>query len=246
MRRLAREIQAARQIDSRLPILLGHGAGSFGHWEADKYGTRHGVDTQRQWAGFTKVSAAVLELNRLIVDTFIKEGVPILSLQPAASISVSDGKIKEMNVTNVRCALDRGLVPLVFGDVAFDDTRGGTIVSTEEIFVYLAERLRPERILLLGNAPGVLGGDQGVIPEITPESYDDVRHHIRGSGYTDVTGGMVDKVEQMLNLVQKLPRLRAWILTGREAGNLQRALLDPAHTPGTLIHRSEAHLTADL
>jgi isopentenyl phosphate kinase len=183
----------------------------------------------------------VLQLNRLVVDTFVKEGVPILSLQPAASTYAEDGRITRMDTSNIRSALEHGLVPLVFGDVVFDVERGGTIVSTEEIFVHLAKILRPERVLLLGNAPGVLGGEHGVIPEITPDSYHRVRHHVRGSGYTDVTGGMADKVEQMLALVQELDGLRAWILTGREPGNLQRALLHPEQTPGTLIHHPQAN-----
>ena len=238
MRRLAREVQAAREANPNLEIVLGHGSGSFGHWEADKYATRDGVHTPEQWKGFARVSAAVLQLNRLVVDAFIKEGVPILSLQPAASTRAEDGRINQMNAANIRSALHHDLVPLVFGDVAFDDNRGGTIVSTEEIFVHLAKILRPERVLLLGNAPGVLGGDHGVIPEITPESYDQIKHHVRASRYTDVTGGMADKVEQMLALVQELPGLRAWILTGREPGNLQRALIHPERTSGTLIRHA--------
>ncbi|MGC9347419.1 MAG: isopentenyl phosphate kinase [Anaerolineae bacterium] len=241
IRRLAREMRAARDRDPKLSILLGHGSGSYGHWEADRYTTRQGVHTQEQWGGFARVSAAVLQLNRLVVDTFVKEGIPIMSLQPAASLRAEDGKITQMNTANLCSALEHGLVPLVFGDVAFDGKRGGTIVSTEEIFVHLAKTLRPDRVLLLGNAPGVLGGEHGVIPEITPESYDQVRHHVRGSGYTDVTGGMADKVEQMLALVQEIHGARAWILTGREPGNLQLALLRPERTPGTLIHHPAAN-----
>ena len=44
-----------------------------------------------------------------------------------------------------------------------------------------------------------------------------------------------DKADHLIALVQKLPGLRVWILTGREAGNLRRALLEPEDTPGTCI-----------
>ena len=49
-----------------------------------------------------------------------------------------------------------GSVPVVFGDVALDEVRGGTIISTEEIFAWLAVRLRPQRVILAGEVAGVL------------------------------------------------------------------------------------------
>ena len=128
------------------------------------------------------------------------------------------------------------MIPLVFGDVAFDEVLGGTILSTEDVFVYLAETMRPAWILLLGNAPGVLDSDRQVIPVITPESYPQVREYLRQSGYTDVTGGMADKVERMVSLVSEQPWLRVRIITGADPDCLRDALLDPegfAH--GTLV-----------
>lgn len=42
-----------------------------------------------------------------------------------------------------QAALDAGLVPVIHGDVAFDEERGGTVASTEEIFSYLAREMAP-------------------------------------------------------------------------------------------------------
>ena len=52
-------------------------------------------------------------------------------------------------------ALAAGLVPLVYGDVIFDRKRGGIILSTEELFDYLARVMKPEEILLAGMEEGV-------------------------------------------------------------------------------------------
>ncbi len=238
--RLARELAEVRQAKPELEVLFGHGSGSFGHWEASQYGTRDGVATAAAWYGFARVSAAALHLNRLVVNSFVNAGVPMISLQPSASALARNGKIASLGLGSIRLALDHGLVPLVFGDVAFDEVLGGTILSTEDIFVYLAETMRPAWILLLGNAPGVLDDDRQTIPTITPESYSQVREHLRRSGYTDVTGGMADKVEQMVGLVRQQPHLRVRIMsgsgTGADSACLRDALLDPegfAH--GTLI-----------
>lgn len=39
--------------------------------------------------------------------------------------------------------MEAGIVPVVHGDVAFDQELGGTVASTEEIFAFLARELKP-------------------------------------------------------------------------------------------------------
>ena len=85
IQRLAREVADARQAEPQLDVVFGHGSGSFGHWEASQYGTHDGVATAAEWYGFTRVSAAALQLNRLVVSSFVDAGVPMISLQPSAS-----------------------------------------------------------------------------------------------------------------------------------------------------------------
>jgi isopentenyl phosphate kinase len=236
LRRLADELSEARRANPALRVVCGHGSGSFGHWEASQYGTHAGVRSPEEWYGFTKVSAAALKLNRIVTGTFVAAGVPMLSLQPSASAVACDGAITALDLEPVRLALAHGIVPLVFGDVAFDQVRGGTIISTEHIFFYLAETLRPSWIFLLGNAHGVLDGTGDVIPLITPGTYPEFQGHLRRSGYTDVTGGMADKVAQMVDLVGRQPELMVRIFTGMTPGLLTNALRDPARfSSGTLI-----------
>lgn len=236
IRRLAEELHQATRMSSSLRLILGHGSGSFGHWEASRHGTRSGVATPAQWRGFAQVSTAALQLNRIVTETFIEAGVPVLSLQPAASALAKQGKITRYELDPLQRALQNGLIPLIFGDVAFDDAWGGTILSTEDLFVHLAQALQPAWILLLGSAPGVLDDKSETIPLITPETYPDVKSCLRTSGYTDVTGGMADKVYRMISLVQQVPTLRIRIMGGTQPGELREALRDPARCGyGTLI-----------
>lgn len=233
--RLAQEIKAVRDLMPGLPLLLGHGSGSFGHWEASHYGTRQGVHTPEEWRGFAQVGAAAARLNRLVTDTFLKAGVPVFSLQPSAAVVGGGGHICTWAVEPIQQTLAAGLIPLLYGDVALDRAWGGTIFSTEDLFVYLAESLHPARVLLLGNAPGVMDPQGQVILQITPATYPEIAPLLGGSAAVDVTGGMADKVAQMVALVQRLPGLRVWILSGQPPGALQRALLEPEAAGGTCI-----------
>jgi isopentenyl phosphate kinase len=233
--RLAEEVRAALDADPGLSLLIGHGSGSFGHWAAEPYGTREGVTTALEWRGYAEVAAAAGRLNRIVTDAFLEAGVPVLSLQPSASARCHDGQVTYLDTGPIHAALARDLVPLVYGDVALDDVRGGTIASTEDLFVYLAEELRPGRILLLGRVPGVLGRNGEIIGQITPADLPSLRKALSGPRGVDVTGGMADKVTRMVELVQRHAETRVRILTGTEPELLTRALLDDALDVGTRI-----------
>jgi isopentenyl phosphate kinase len=233
--RLAEEIQGALQQRPDLRLLLGHGSGSFGHQAAAPYGTQRGVDTEREWRGFAQVARAAARLNRIVTDALSAASIPVLSLQPSASARCQDGELIDLACHPIRQALRRCLVPLVYGDVALDDVRGGTIVSTEDLFVYLAPRLRPRRILLAGNAPGVLDTKGQVVNRITPDTVSALDAALRGAQETDVTGGMAAKVAHMVTLVEELEDLTVHILTGMEPGLVEWALVDPSLATGTDI-----------
>lgn len=233
--RLAGEVQQALEANSDLRLLIGHGSGSFGHWTAKPYGTRQGVQTLAQWRGYTEVAAAAARLNHIVTDAFLKSGVPILSVQPSASARCHDGTLEYMDTHPVHAALTHGLVPLIYGDVALDDVRGGTIISTEDIFLFMAKELCPSRILLLGEVTGVQDSDGKMVPHITPSSLSSLNPALAGSAGTDVTGGMKDKVMRMVQLVQRNPETSVHILTGIEPGLLTRALLDADLQVGTRI-----------
>lgn len=237
--RLADEIAAALDEAGRgeeaLRLVVGHGSGSFGHVAAAAHDTRAGVRTAEQWAGFAQVSDAAARLNRLVCGALLAAGVPAVSLQPSASARCWDGEIVEMATRPVRAALDAGLVPLVYGDVAFDTVRGGTIVSTEEVLAYLAREMTPSWFLLAGETDGVYDEAGAVIPRISEENFGAFAEALGGSHGTDVTGGMAAKVRGMLDLAAAHPGLAVRIFSGMRAGRVREALLRPGAGDGTVV-----------
>lgn len=242
IRRLAAEIQAARQAISGLRLIIGHGSGSFGHLYGQRYGTRAGVLTPEQWYGFAATGDAAARLNRIVVAALLEAGVPAWSIQPSVALRCVDGRICAGPETTVAHALDNGLTPVVFGDVALDSVRGGTIASTEEIFAWLAGALPPTRIILAGEVEGIFTADPLIdaqaelLAEVTPASFETVRHGLGGSHGMDVTGGMAAKVAQALAWIERWPGLEVVVCSGLTPGTLQAALCDPAHVVGTRVH----------
>ena len=231
--RLAAEIAAARAARPGLRLVLGHGSGSFGHVAAARHGTRGGVAGAAAWHGFAEVSDAAARLNRHVVAALLAAGVGAVGLPPSASAVVEDGAIRQMAVAPVVAALDAGLLPVVFGDVAFDTVRGGTIISTEEVLAFLAHALRPAWLLLAGETAGVLDAGGQVVARITRATLPDVLPALGGSRGTDVTGGMASKVMAMLDLAAARPGLGVRVFSGLQPGLLTELLLDPTSSHGT-------------
>lgn len=234
--RLAEEIRAARQTNPRLQLLLGHGSGSFGHHAAKQHNTRHGVYTPQNWRGFVEVARAAQTLHRLVLDALWNADLPAIGFAPSAMVSAQDGQITAWNLTPIQSALSAGLLPVVYGDVVFDSQRGGTILSTEELFSHLITPLDVERVLLAGIEPGVWADFPQctrLLPEITPSIVEQAQIH--GSAATDVTGGMADKVQQALRWSAQTNGLEVIIFSGESDGAVCAALT--GQVVGTRIHR---------
>jgi isopentenyl phosphate kinase len=235
---LAGEIASAFQMNAGLQLVLGHGSGSFGHAAASLYNTRLGVSGVNAWCGFAEVWYQASALNRLVVEALHRANLPAITLSPAASITARDGKIASWDIQPIQAALSNGLLPVIHGDVAFDLGRGGTILSTEDLFNHLARLLHPQRILLAGLETGVWAdfpARHRLLKEITPDTFSQQSASLGTAAGTDVTGGMLTKVTGMLNLVEEVPNLEILIFSGEKSGNLGLAL--GGGTLGTRLHR---------
>jgi len=250
METLAQQIKIALHSHPDLRLVLGHGSGSFGHVPAGEYRTRDGLPpkptplTHRErdenddsyWKGFAEVWYQASMLNRYVMEALHNVEVRAMSLSPSSSVIVSGGNVAVWDTTPLRMAISAGIVPVIHGDVVFDEVRGGTILSTEDLFSYLARALQPERVLLAGSEAGVweeFPTRTKKVGNITPKSFDEVSAGVGKALGADVTGGMESKVRQMLSLVQELPGLTVQIFSGDEPGNLIRVLA--GEVLGTLI-----------
>ncbi len=236
LKNLAAEIKTVRDSHPNLPLILGHGSGSFGHVAAKKHGTRDGVQTGEQWQGFAEVRFQAAELNRYVMESLLNANVPAISFPPSSSLVSNDRKVTHHNILAIRKCLDVNLLPVVYGDVAFDEKRGGTILSTEDVFSFLSDELSPAQILLAGLEAGVwedFPARTKLVKQIQLSGYEKMRAGIGGSASTDVTGGMKAKVEEMFGLIQKRNNLTVQIFSAEESGFLTRAL--NGENVGTLL-----------
>lgn len=238
-----------RKVYDRDPsaLIIGHGSGSFGHFPAKKYGTRNGVHTEAEKEGFLEVHREALSLNEIVLRHLREAGIPCIPITPLDCITAAGGNIISWDVKPVIRAMGMGIVPVVFGDTVFDEEIGGTIVSTEEIFCFLCDKISEKpSILLAGLEEGVWKDypNNTILQKIIPVSAEDSQDglgFIRGSEFTDVTGGMAEKVRLMQKLVREGAVSSAQIFSG-ERGNI--LLASYGHNAGTMII-AEDHILWD-
>jgi isopentenyl phosphate kinase len=234
---IAGEIADSLQKYPGLRVLLGHGSGSFGHTSGRKHGTRNGVQTKDQWVGFAEVWHDAARLNQIVMEALIQAGIPTIAFPPSSGITAENQKILSWDISPIRGAIDNQILPVIFGDVVFDEAIGGTILSTEDLFFHLAAELVPNRILLAGNDPGVWEDYPDctrLIPTITPADLPGLEGKLGDSRAPDVTGGMEAKVKGMLRLAEQHPALEILVFSGEEPGAISAALSGGSH--GTILH----------
>lgn len=231
----AAEINAALEANP-FPLVVGHGSGSFGHVPAKRFNTRNGVATAEDWAGFAEVHKEALDLNHIVTDILRGSGLPALSFVPMDEIRTTNHAITFWNTDSLINAMNHGLIPVIFGDTVFDEAIGGTILSTEDLFTHLCETCsEPPRILLAGLEQGVWQDYPANTKRIKHIAADDSSsdRFIFPSEFTDVTGGMIEKVRLMRSLVRENKASSALIFSGCEEGSLTAAL--SGENIGTLI-----------
>lgn len=238
LERISREIQAFISRHPTEKLVIGHGSGSFGHTSAARFGTRNGVHTPEEWRGYQQVCLDARTLNQHVLNALSASGVPAVSFPPSAQVTTTNRVITRWDLEPILQALGKGLVPVVFGDTVMDTVIGGTILSTEDLFLYLAKVIPAKMLLLAGIEPGVWADfprRDHILNVIDHKNYDDFRKGVLGSASTDVTGGMLTKIETMLNLVKQHDHLEVRIFSGTTENSIFNAL--SGKQSGTTIRR---------
>jgi isopentenyl phosphate kinase len=232
--RLAAEIASVG--DRRLVVL--HGAGSFGHPGAVKFGLarapRASESEGERARGGAIVATEVRRLHLLVLRALVRAGVSPASVPIATHARNREGQLVAFDAGPFAEALSRGLVPVSFGDVVPDERWGASILSADTIAEQLVVPLRPQRVVFVSDVAGVLHGPPRGRRPVVPELSEEVVATLRPSpGTADVTGGIRGKAEAMLRIAHA--GADAGLISGLTDGALSRALR------GEMVYGSWAH-----
>lgn len=198
-------------------LVLVHGAGSFGHIPAKKYGLPWSFSPE----GMRVTHDSVARLNDLVVKALSRAGVDSLPLHPLSCLLLSNGRIDSFALGPLKAMLEEGLMPVLHGDVAMDAKRKAGIVSGDQLVSYLAGVLQAEVVAVGCDVDGVLLSGKP-LAEITRVDLPALESVVGGSGGVDVTGGMKGKLQELLDLADM--GIDSVIFNAAREGNIERAL----------------------
>jgi isopentenyl phosphate kinase len=224
LKRLAEELAES----GNPPVVLLHGAGSFGHPGAVRWGLArppiNESDGSHRVRGAAIVSAEVRRLHGAVLQALIDEGLSPLSVPPQPISANRAGKLARLDLEPFRIALARGGIPVSFGDVIPDEEWGFSILSADTIAVELVRNLPSHRLLFVSDVEGILtpavpGQRRRPITRLTPSALETLQP---AKGVPDVTGGIRAKAEAMLAAAGA--GADAGLISGLRHGALSRAL----------------------
>ena len=215
-------IEAIERIASEVAkharrLILVHGAGSFGHIHAKNFGLTERFSPE----GVLETHRSVVRLNDLLVEGLRVCGASPVPVHPLSSTVLADGRIDIMEVGPVVEMVDRGLLPVLHGDVAMDRMRGAGIVSGDQLVSHMARVLRPEMVALGTAADGVIFEGE-VLPVVRREDLPRIWSQLGGSNGVDVTGGMRGKIRELLDLADE--GVSSVIFNAAKPGMVERIL----------------------
>jgi len=237
IRRLASEISSAEAA----PLVVVHGGGSFGHPLAKRYAIKEGYKGKGSQAfGFAETHQAMVTLNKLVVDALIHKNAPAVAVSPSSCIVTKSGRIHTMLEEPLKKLLQTGFVPVLYGDAVLDSDLGFTILSGDQLTAYLAMSLNAERIVVGIDVDGLYTADPKtdssarLISHVTLKELKNMQQQIEEAKVTDVTGGMLGKIEELIPPIEK--GIAALIVNAAKPKNVYKALKGE-RVFGTLISK---------
>ncbi|WP_342304368.1 isopentenyl phosphate kinase [Methanolobus sp. ZRKC5] len=206
---------ASEIADFNGKLIIVHGAGSFGHPQVKRFGLTGKFDH----AGSIITHMSVRELNTMVVKALNSAGVNALPVHPMACAVSENSRIKSMFLEQIEEMLANGFVPVLHGDMVMDTELGTSVLSGDQIVPYLAIQMKASRIGIGSAEEGVLDNKNEVIPHISNENFNEVKEYLGESSNTDVTGGMLGKVLELLNLSEQSSST-SYIFNAGNSGNI--------------------------
>ena len=198
------------------PVMIVHGAGSFGHYYAKYYGVSD--KPTRSIKSVIKIRDSMQLLHSKIINVFQKNKLDTFSFSPI--YMYNNNKIPNSWKKILTHSLSFGLIPTTFGDVLLG-SKGFYIISGDVIVLDLCRLLKPSRVVFASNIDGIyedINDKSSLIPKIS-----NLHNNFKFSKLDyDVTGGIKTKITQSMKIANL--GIEVQITNGLNSHTLMKAL----------------------
>lgn len=237
LERIAQVLRTAYNPKKHALILI-HGAGSFGHLHAHTYGLALGTKDHPEKT-FRAVENQSLDafLNSEITRILIQAGLPVVGMPSRTLVTNTRGKIASFETHSITAAINTGAIPLLHGDMVFDNAWGLSICSGDVLMAQLASFFPVKNAFFASDVDGIFTKDPHrytdatLIQKTTLSAIIDGTIQLNASHNIDVTGGLSKK----FTLFEKKSSLKnIYLFNGLSPTNFS-FLFDQSNFFGTTI-----------
>ncbi|MDH5418596.1 MAG: isopentenyl phosphate kinase [Nitrosopumilus sp.] len=175
------------------PIIIVHGGGSYGHYWSVKY-DMHTKERRYDLRGVAIVKNSMIELNKIILDSLLKNNLNPYCLPPTDFMSGNKPILKK--IKEIEKIAKSGFIPVTYGDALWYGQKKTYILSGDKIMTHLAKILKPRLCIFALNEDGLYSDlkSKKLIYELKNELPSITKNKM------DVTGGMARKLEEALKI----------------------------------------------
>jgi len=220
-------------------LIVVHGVGSYGHPPVIQYKLYKGFIDPAQLLPLSRTQSKVNELRGAVTFSLQEEGIAVNLLHTSSISTAQNGRIVKMDLEAVKGFLDIGMVPVLGGDVVYDQEMGFSIGSGDQVAAILVKELKATDLIFATDVAGVFDADPKVAPgarlikELSLSNLDMLASASSVKG--DASGAMKGKLSALTGLRPELNAgLRMGIISMMKPGRLKE-ILGGGSVEGTLI-----------
>jgi isopentenyl phosphate kinase len=183
-----------------------------------------------------KTHCAVRSLNTAFIDELQSQSAAALPIHPLNSVTLDAGRITHFDTNALELMLNNNIIPVLHGDVVMDRLDGFSILSGDQIIAFLARKMLPKKIGVGTDVDGIMYRDKK-LNHLSPGELEKYRDGILGSKSTDVTGGMLHKVVELLEIAKS--GIQSEIFNATYDGNIIKFLTSHQDVGTTISAKKE-------
>jgi isopentenyl phosphate kinase len=213
-------------LSVKVPIILVHGGGSFGHFWSIMY-DMHSKPERYSSEGIAVVHESMISLNHSIVKSMLKLKMNPYTVPPFSLILGNKPFVNK--IFELASMTKTKIIPITYGDIVYRTNHKYSIVSGDELMTMISSVLRPKKVIFAINVDGIYKDPQTKQVVQTIEE----RALIKFSSVNfDITGGMKRKLREALKI--SLAGMDVHFVNGFKPERLLK-IIENKKTEGTVI-----------
>jgi len=242
LKKIAKSFKKWKEENPDIRLILIHGAGGPGHHLAKKYGLAAGTGSNPEKIRGSLLSrAANQNLDLEIFNIFLRAGLRAVPIHTGSVIVQKDKKISSFNTAGIEHAFRNKCIPMLYGEMVFDEKLGMSICSGDASAAFLAKRFKAKKVFFATDTDGLFDKDPHLhknaklIKKISLKDILSSDNILLGKSHNkDATDGLRGKIMSFKNFFS-VPSLEEIIIfNGTRSGNYKK-ILDGNRSSSTQI-----------